>query len=92
MLKELTPAGLFYLNDSTGEPGGPGALEEIGERKGRGVGRAENLMYYIGHEDTYTPSHREICASLGQDIAVNTLVAQSATTANPNILAVRSGL
>ena len=33
--------------------------------------RAENLMCYIGHEGTYTPSHREMCASLGQNIMVN---------------------
>jgi hypothetical protein len=83
-LKELVPSGLFYLNESTGEPGGPGALDEAGGRKGRGLGRAgdlmsslppdmraENLMCYIGHEGTYTPSHREMCASLGQNIMVN---------------------
>jgi len=83
-LKEHIPSGLFYLNESTGEPGGPGALDEPGGRKGRGIGRAgdlmsslppemraENLMCYIGHEGTYTPSHREMCASLGQNIMVN---------------------
>lgn len=32
--------------------------------------RAENMMCYIGHEGTYTPSHREMCASLGQNIMV----------------------
>ncbi|KAH9876112.1 hypothetical protein J1614_003991 [Plenodomus biglobosus] len=83
-LKEHIPPVLFYLNDSTGEVGGPGALDEPGGRKGRGIGRAgdlmstlppemraENLMCYIGHEGTYTPSHREMCASLGQNIMVN---------------------
>ncbi|KAF2013804.1 hypothetical protein BU24DRAFT_442739 [Aaosphaeria arxii CBS 175.79] len=83
-LKELIPAGLYYLNDNTGEMGGPGALDEPGFRKGRGIARAgdlmsslppemraENLMCYIGHEGTYTPSHREMCASLGQNIMVN---------------------
>jgi hypothetical protein len=83
-LKEHIPAGLFYLNESTGEVGGPGALDEAGGRKGRGIARAgdlmsslpsemraENLMCYIGHEGTYTPSHREMCASLGQNIMVN---------------------
>jgi hypothetical protein len=83
-LKEHIPQGLFYLNESTGEIGGPGALDETGGRKGRGIGRAgdlmsslppemraENLMCYIGHEGTYTPSHREMCASLGQNIMVN---------------------
>ncbi|KAF2127171.1 hypothetical protein P153DRAFT_320677 [Dothidotthia symphoricarpi CBS 119687] len=83
-LKEQIPSGLFYLNESTGEMGGPGALDEFGGRKGRGIARAgdlmsslppemraENLMCYIGHEGTYTPSHREMCASLGQNIMVN---------------------
>ena len=58
----------------------PGA----GRRKGKGVAisgdlmsslpqdmRAENLMCYIGHEGTYTPAHKEMCASLGQNIMVN---------------------
>ncbi|KAI9835565.1 MAG: hypothetical protein M1819_002016 [Sarea resinae] len=34
--------------------------------------RAENLMCYIGHEGTYTPAHREMCASFGQNIMVET--------------------
>lgn len=32
--------------------------------------RAQNLMCYIGHEGTYTPAHREMCASLGHNIMV----------------------
>ena len=32
--------------------------------------RAENLMCYIGHEGTYTPSHQEMCANLGHNIMV----------------------
>lgn len=32
--------------------------------------QAENLMCYIGHEGTYTPSHQEMCASLGHNIMV----------------------
>ena len=52
-------------------------------RKGKGIAsagdlmsslpqemRAENLMCYIGHEGTYTAAHREMCASLGQNIMV----------------------
>lgn len=83
-LREHIPAGLFYLNESTGEAGGPGAPDEPGGRRGRGVARAgdlmsslppemraENLMCYVGHEGTYTPAHREMCASLGQNIMVN---------------------
>ncbi|SPO05311.1 related to c-module-binding factor [Cephalotrichum gorgonifer] len=34
--------------------------------------RAQNLMCYIGHEGTYTAAHREMCASLGQNIMVET--------------------
>ena len=89
-LKEQLPAGVFYLNESTGEIGGPGATDELnavgsGSRKGRGVARAgdlmsvlppamraENMMCYIGHEGTYTPAHREMCASLGHNIMVET--------------------
>ena len=89
-LKEEIPPGLFYLNESVGEIGGLGALQErnpngIGTRLGRGVAkagdlmsclppsmRAQNLMCYVGHEGTYTPAHREMCASLGQNIMVET--------------------
>ncbi|KAK4990004.1 hypothetical protein LTR66_006913 [Elasticomyces elasticus] len=87
-LKEVLPPSIFYLNDSTGDVGGPGAVDEqglnaAGRRKGKGIARsgdlmsslpadmrAENLMCYIGHEGTYTPAHREMCASLGQNIMV----------------------
>jgi len=87
-LKEQIPPGVFYLNDSTGDNGGPGSVDEpnqhgLGLRKGKGAARAgdlmsclppamraENMMCYIGHEGTYTPAHREMCASLGQNIMV----------------------
>ena len=36
--------------------------------------RAQNLMCYIGHEGTYTPAHREMCASLGQNLMVEASV------------------
>lgn len=32
--------------------------------------RALNMMCYIGHEGTYTPAHREMCASLGHNLMV----------------------
>jgi hypothetical protein len=88
-LKEHIPPSLFYWNDSTGEVGGPGAVDEpipdgAGRRKSKGIAcagdlmsslpvdmRADNLMCYIGHEGTYTPAHREMCASLGQNIMVD---------------------
>lgn len=87
-LKEQIPSGVFYLNESTGEIGGPGSVDEFGgpgSRKGRGVARAgdlmsclppamraDNMMCYIGHEGTFTPAHREMCASLGQNLMVET--------------------
>ena len=89
-LQDLVPLGLYYLNESTGEIGGPGAIDEADSsgpsiKKGRGIAkagdlmsslpsemRAENMMCYIGHEGTYTPCHREMCASLGQNIMVET--------------------
>lgn len=85
-LRDHIPSMLYYLNESTGEAGGPGAVPESnvpGKRLGKGIARAgdlmsslppdmraENLMCYIGHEGTYTPAHREMCASLGQNIMV----------------------
>lgn len=81
-LKGHIPSTLAYLNESTGDVNGPGSVQD-GRRPGKGIAhagdlmsslppdmRAENLMCYIGHEGTYTPSHREMCASLGQNIMV----------------------
>lgn len=85
-LQDHIPPFLFYLNESTGDIGGPGANPYTigpGRRPARGVARAgdlmsslppemraENLMCYIGHEGTYTPSHREMCATMGHNIMV----------------------
>ncbi|KAF2479854.1 hypothetical protein BDY17DRAFT_302797 [Neohortaea acidophila] len=82
-LREHIPSLLFYLNESTGDFGGPGAQPDSNRRLGKGIARAgdlmsslppdmraENLMCYIGHEGTYTPAHREMCASLGHNIMV----------------------
>ena len=87
-LQNVLPSFLCYWNDTTGELGGFGAVDEpdpsgSGTRRGKGIGksgdlmsclpkemRAENMMCYIGHEGTYTPSHREMCASLGHNIMV----------------------
>lgn len=33
--------------------------------------RAENMMIYIGNEGTYTPAHKDMCATLGQNIMVH---------------------
>ena len=87
-LQNVLPSFLYYLNETTGEFGGFGAVDEpdpsgSGLRRGKGIGkagdlmstlpkemRAENMMCYVGHEGTYTPSHREMCASLGHNIMV----------------------
>ncbi|KAK6007673.1 hypothetical protein QM012_004487 [Aureobasidium pullulans] len=85
-LQDHIPPFLFYLNESTGDIGGPGANPYSlgpGRRPARGIARAgdlmsslppemraENLMCYIGHEGTYTPSHREMCATMGHNIMV----------------------
>jgi hypothetical protein len=80
-LKQHVPPSVFYLNESTGEYGGPGSSSphEPGvARSGDLMSclppamRADNMMCYIGHEGTYTPSHREMCASLGQNLMVET--------------------
>jgi len=85
-LKDLLPPSIFYWNDSTGEVGGPGAAIDTtpGSRRAKGIAiagdlmsslpremRAANLMCYIGHEGTYTPSHREMCATMSHNIMVN---------------------
>ena len=89
-LQNVLPSFLYYLNESTGDVGGFGAVDEPEPsgtgtmRPGKGVAkagdlmsnlpkemRAENMMCYIGHEGTYTPAHREMCASLGQNIMVD---------------------
>ena len=78
-LKEKVPPNILYLNESTGDIGGPGAVSPYEPGIARAgdlmsclppAMRAENLMCYIGHEGTYTPAHREMCASLGQNLMV----------------------
>ena len=89
-LEEKMPPAIFYLNESTGNIGGPGAPDVVPSAKssytkGKGVARAgdlmsslppamraDNMMCYIGHEGTYTAAHREMCASLGQNLMVET--------------------
>ncbi len=80
-LREHVPPSVFYLNESTGEIGGPGSSNPHQQGVARSgdlmsclppAMRADNMMCYIGHEGTYTPAHREMCASLGQNIMVET--------------------
>ncbi|KAF4342581.1 hypothetical protein FBEOM_3499 [Fusarium beomiforme] len=81
-LQKVIHPNLFYLNENANEAGGPHQKEDAfrDEAAAAPAGdlmsslpeemRAQNLMCYIGHEGTYTPAHREMCASLGQNIMV----------------------
>ncbi|KAF4584256.1 JmjC domain-containing protein [Ophiocordyceps camponoti-floridani] len=85
-LQKIIHPGLFYLNENVSVSSTSARLQKEdsfhSEVKGAPAGdlmsslpetmRAENLMCYIGHEGTYTPAHREMCASLGQNIMVET--------------------
>ncbi|KAI1173211.1 hypothetical protein F4777DRAFT_581219 [Nemania sp. FL0916] len=83
-LKKIIPPNVFYMNENVSEnpnqgPRGDdifGAPEKTSAVAGDLMSsldqemRAQNLMCYVGHEGTYTPAHREMCASLGQNIMV----------------------
>ncbi|PGH07956.1 hypothetical protein AJ80_07937 [Polytolypa hystricis UAMH7299] len=69
-LKDLLPPFLFYFNESShGDD-----ISKAGDLMSclPPEMRAENLMSYVGHEGTYTPAHREMCATLGHNIMVET--------------------
>lgn len=71
-LRNLLPPFLCYLNESTANTKtGVGKAGDLMSSLPPDM-RAENLMCYIGHEGTYTPSHREMCATLGHNIMVET--------------------
>ncbi|KAK4060700.1 hypothetical protein Trihar35433_10108 [Trichoderma harzianum] len=83
MLQKIIHPNLFYLNENVTSKGGKRMHNEEAfesETTAAPAGdlmsslpeemRAQNLMCYIGHEGTYTPAHREMCASLGQNIMV----------------------
>lgn len=79
-LKTVIHPSVFYLNEnvtSHGSQSDQASAEEMPAPAGDLMSslppdmRAENLMCYIGHEGTYTPAHREMCASLGHNIMVN---------------------
>ncbi|PCD31031.1 hypothetical protein AU210_010697 [Fusarium oxysporum f. sp. radicis-cucumerinum] len=81
-LQKVIHPNLFYLNENASEAGGSQKKEDAfrDEAAAAPAGdlmsslpeemRAQNLMCYIGHEGTFTPAHREMCASLGQNIMV----------------------
>lgn len=84
--EQLPPNLFYYNESSGEVEGPGADEEVVpgrGKRRGRGIAsagdlmsslpapmRAENMMCYIGHEGTYTPAHREMCASLGHNIMV----------------------
>lgn len=82
-LRTILPPNLYYLNENVEDKGGRHRDGEFftEEKVPAPAGdlmsslppdmRAQNLMCYIGHEGTYTPAHREMCASLGQNIMVD---------------------
>ncbi|EEH37070.2 JmjC domain-containing protein [Paracoccidioides lutzii Pb01] len=68
-LKDLLPPFLYYFNERTSDKASKaGDLMSSLSREMR----ADNMMCYIGHEGTYTPAHREMCATLGHNIMVET--------------------
>jgi hypothetical protein len=80
-LQRVLPRSLFYLNDNVDDRGSARYDDDFEEENMPAPAgdlmsslptemRAQNLMCYIGHEGTYTPAHREMCASLGQNIMV----------------------
>ena len=83
VLQKIIHPNLFYLNENVTSAGGKTSNEDDMFRDDVTAApagdlmanlpqemRAQNLMCYIGHEGTYTPAHREMCASLGQNIMV----------------------
>ncbi|KAL8409421.1 hypothetical protein RB594_007740 [Gaeumannomyces avenae] len=79
-LQKILPANVFYMNDNIDQRGRQPDADSFEDRSIAPSGdlmsslpeemHAQNLMCYIGHEGTYTPAHREMCASLGQNIMV----------------------
>ncbi|MBE3043861.1 hypothetical protein IMZ48_15055, partial [Candidatus Bathyarchaeota archaeon] len=85
-LQKVMPPNLFYMNENVTDRGVPDAgnnqdgdifrnrvqsapAGDLMSSLPEGM-RAQNLMCYVGHEGTYTAAHREMCASLGQNIMV----------------------
>lgn len=83
-LQKVIHPGLWYLNEDASRHDRTSDVDQVfgHETSAASAGdlmsslpepmRAQNLMCYIGHEGTYTPAHREMCASLGQNIMVET--------------------
>ncbi|KAF7533003.1 hypothetical protein G7054_g7451 [Neopestalotiopsis clavispora] len=85
-LRRIIPPNVLYMNENVSESTGPDSHpdDDIFGAPGPTAAvagdlmsclpeemRAQNLMCYIGHEGTYTPAHKEMCASLGHNIMVD---------------------
>lgn len=85
-LRKIIPPNVFYMNDNVSDNPSVearndddifGAPEPTAAVAGDLMSclpeemRAQNLMCYVGHEGTYTPAHKEMCATLGQNIMVD---------------------
>ncbi|EGE08853.1 JmjC domain-containing protein [Trichophyton equinum CBS 127.97] len=69
-LRSLLPPFLYYMNESVvGKEGDAAPAGDLMSSLPEEM-RAMNMMCYIGHEGTYTPAHREMCATLGHNIMV----------------------
>lgn len=73
-LRTVLPPFVFYMNDSSSTDPNDKGFAPAGDLMSSlpQECRAQNLQGYIGHEGTYTPCHRDMCASLGQNIMVET--------------------
>lgn len=71
-LRAVLPPFVFYLNDCSSADPHDHRFAPAGDLMSclPEYYRAQNLQGYIGHEGTYTPCHRDMCASLGQNIMV----------------------
>ncbi|PWW78663.1 hypothetical protein C7212DRAFT_166568, partial [Tuber magnatum] len=59
-LGDILPKGTFYLDENAD------LMASLPEEL-----RAVNMMCYVGHEGTFTPCHKEMCSSIGQNIMVS---------------------
>ncbi|KAF3492026.1 JmjC domain-containing protein [Arthroderma uncinatum] len=69
-LRGFLPPFLYYLNESVVTNGKEAATAGDLMSSLPDEMRALNMMCYVGHEGTYTPAHREMCATLGHNIMV----------------------
>ncbi|KAI9889941.1 MAG: hypothetical protein M1814_004664 [Vezdaea aestivalis] len=68
-LQVRLPPFLFYLNQNSSTEGLPAVPADLMSCLPPEM-RAVNLQLYIGHEGTFTPTHRDMCGSLGQNLMV----------------------